>query len=378
MKIGEFFEVIEFLGIEPERSIRLIKGNDLEKSYSLAHSINEYALYGFETRSIEIEKVLDLVKTDYNGEYQFWLVKKGERGWKKEKISLNNHDKITIESAHFFLFFKPQKTNSGFLGFKELISHLRSPEGCPWDRKQDHKSLRTNLIEETYEVIDAIDLGNPTALQEELGDLLLQVVLHAQIASEKNNFTIFDVIEGIHNKIVYRHPHVFQDWEVDGVKGVIHNWEILKAEEKANKDLISEKEDHSILESIPRNLPALSLAQKYQERAARVGFDWPEIEPVFNKVHEELGELRQAEGSDFIESELGDLLFAVVNLVRWYGFDAESILRQMSKRFLTRFQYIEKVTKNRGKKLTDLTLDEMNQLWEASKELETKSAQTGQ
>ena len=227
-------------------------------------------------------------------------------------------------------------------------------------------------------MIDAIDLGNPTALQEELGDLLLQVVLHAQIASEKNNFTIFDVIEGIHNKIVYRHPHVFQDWEVDGVKGVIHNWEILKAEEKANKDLISEKEDHSILESIPRNLPALSLAQKYQERAARVGFDWPEIEPVFNKVHEELGELRQAEGSDFIESELGDLLFAVVNLVRWYGFDAESILRQMSKRFLTRFQYIEKVTKNRGKKLTDLTLDEMNQLWEASKELETKSAQTGQ
>ena len=363
MSKKEYFEAMEFLEFDMEHSIRLINGMNLGDSYSLAHSINEYALYSFTSPGVKIEKILDLARADYRDDYHIWLLQRNDEGWKKEILSLKPNNKPSLKNDNFFLFFEPQSVNSGFLEFKELISHLRSPQGCPWDRKQDHKTLRTNLLEEAYEVIDAIDLQKPEELQEELGDLLLQIILHAQIASERDSFTIYDVIEGIHNKIVHRHPHVFQDWEVDGVKGVIHNWEILKAEEKENRDFSGEGGIQSILESIPKNLPALSLAQKYQERAARVGFDWTNIEPVFEKVYEELNELKQAEDTYFVEAELGDLLFAVVNLVRWYGFDSESTLRLMSKRFLKRFQYIEQEVKNQGKKLTDLTLVEIDKLW---------------
>ena len=252
------------------------------------------------------------------------------------------------------------------IAFRELIAHLRAPEGCPWDREQTHQTLKSNLLEETYEVLDAIEGGDPEDLQEELGDLLLQIVLHAQISSESNEFSLDDVIQGINKKITFRHPHVFKNLDVNGVDDVLHNWEILKSEEREN----NHKKKDSILESIPRALPSLLLAQNYQSRAARVGFDWPEIDPVLDKVIEEVGELRDAESKEQQEAELGDLLFALVNVSRWYGFNAEDALRKMTMRFYKRFQYIEQEAVHSGRKITDLSLEEMDRLWELAKKNE--------
>jgi len=248
------------------------------------------------------------------------------------------------------------------LDFLELIAHLRAPEGCPWDRKQTHQSLRPNLLEETYEVLYTIDENDMPGLQEELGDLLLQIVLHAQISNENGDFNFEDVVTGIEQKLVYRHPHVFGDKTVFGAEEVIKNWEVLKAKER--------KEHHKsdrLLRSVPKIMSALSLAQAYQKRAARVGFDWEMIEPVKQKIFEELKEVESAPNDDERSKELGDVLFAVVNLIRWYGCDAESVLREAAERFAGRFEYIEDCVKQRGKTFADFTLAELDQFWEDAK-----------
>jgi tetrapyrrole methylase family protein / MazG family protein len=274
-----------------------------------------------------------------------------------------------------YVFFRADPASRSLLPFVELIAHLRSPEGCPWDRKQTHETLRTNVLEETYEVLEAIDSGDLASLEEELGDLLLQIVLQSQLANETGEFNIYDVISGIHNKIVFRHPHIFSDWDAKDASTVIKNWEILKSEERIKKE---PSENQSLLKSVPKHLPALSLAQKYQERAARVGFDWPEIAPVIEKIQEEFNEFITAPDNASRENELGDLLFAMVNLIRWYGFDAESLLRQMNQRFLKRFNFIESTVAGQGRKMTDLTLVEMDEIWEQAKQTETTPAQNGQ
>lgn len=248
--------------------------------------------------------------------------------------------------------------------FIELIAHLRSPEGCPWDRKQTHQTLRTNLLEETYEALEAIDQDDSDHMKEELGDLLLQIVLHAQIAKENGTFDFSDVTHDVYEKIFHRHPHVFAQLDVEDVSEVMTNWENIKAHEREEK---KSPNNNSILESIPVQLPALAVAQKYQERAARVGFDWESKEPVLEKVHEELDELANAENPREMEEELGDLLFAVVNLVRWSGFDAETVLRMSNKKFLKRFNFIEKKISDNGQILSDATLSEMDALWDQSK-----------
>jgi tetrapyrrole methylase family protein/MazG family protein len=204
---------------------------------------------------------------------------------------------------------------------------------------------------------------------------LLQIVLHSQLANESGNFNIYDVIRGIHNKIVFRHPHIFSDWDAKDASTVISNWEILKSEERIKKE---PSDRHSLLDSIPKNLPALSLAQKYQERAARVGFDWPDISPVIEKVQEEINEFINAPDSPSRENELGDLLFAMVNLIRWYGYDAESLLRQMNQRFIKRFNFIERLVAAQNRKMTDLTLAEMDEIWEQAKQAESTKAQNEQ
>jgi len=248
-----------------------------------------------------------------------------------------------------------------------VVARLRAPDGCPWDREQTHLSLRPHLLEEAHEALEAIDQEDPASLREELGDLLLQIVLNAQIASENGEFNMADVLEGINRKIIHRHPHVFKDTQLDGVEGVLKNWEILKEAERKENGVDEEK---GLLDGAPRSLPALSLAQEYQDRAARVGFDWPSIDPVLQKVHEELGEVDQASNEEELTHELGDLLFAVVNLVRWHKIDAESALRGMNRRFAKRFKYIEQQARKNGQKLSEMSLEEMDRFWEEAKSLE--------
>ncbi len=255
--------------------------------------------------------------------------------------------------------------------FMNTVTHLRSPEGCPWDRKQTHASLRTYLMEETFEALEAMDREDIPAVREELGDILLQIALHSVIGNENGEFKISDVISGIDRKIISRHPHVFDDVVVTGEKDVLVNWDKLKREEKEEN---GKGESSGMLEGIPSILPALSQAQALQQRAARVGFDWPEIKPVLAKVFEELEELKTALGKPQEAEELGDLLFAMVNLVRWYEVDAESALRQANQKFRKRFAFIERRAREMDREMTSMTLEEMDRLWEEAKGQETKSS----
>lgn len=264
------------------------------------------------------------------------------------------------------LFVPPLSFEGSLESFQEIVAHLRAPDGCPWDRKQTHLSLRPYLLEETYEALDALDNEDPVKVAEELGDLLLQIVLHAQIASEEGTFSMAEIIQGIHRKIVRRHPHVFGDVQVDSVSHVLRNWEKLKEEERAENG----ETEKGLLDSIPKALAALTQAQEYQDRAARVGFDWPDIAPVRAKILEELEEVDNAPDADSRARELGDLLFAVVNLVRWYKVDAESSLREMNQRFRRRFSYVERTAKAQGRELSKMTLAEMDVLWDEAKRLE--------
>ncbi|KAF0110471.1 MAG: hypothetical protein FD147_1617 [Chloroflexi bacterium] len=263
------------------------------------------------------------------------------------------------------LYIPPFSLDSSLENFQEVIAHLRAPNGCPWDKKQTHSSLRTYLLEETYEALDALDKNDFAGLREELGDLLLQILLHAQIAQESHEFTLGDVLSGINRKIVYRHPHVFKDWIVDDEQDVVQNWESLKELERLKN---GDEEKKGMLDGVPISFPALAQAQAIQDRAARVGFDWPEITPVINKVLEELEEVKTAINEAERAKELGDLLFAIVNLIRWYKVDAESALRKTNVKFRKRFAYIEENARKTGKDLLQMSLEEMDSFWEQAKE----------
>ena len=269
-------------------------------------------------------------------------------------------------AAGMVLYLPALAEGSSMEAFQEIIAHLRAPDGCPWDRKQTQQSLRPYLLEETYEALAALDANDPEKMREEFGDILLQVVLHAQVAQDEEQFNLADVLRGVYRKIVYRHPHVFGDVQVDGVGNVLSNWEKLKAEERAANG----EAEKGMLDSVPAAMPALVLAQQYQSRAARVGFDWSELEPMLAKVQEELGEVRDAPDAEQRAKELGDLLFAVVNVVRWYKVDAESALRETSQRFKRRFQHIERRARETGRSLPEMTLAEMDVFWEEAKENE--------
>lgn len=249
--------------------------------------------------------------------------------------------------------------------FAEIVAHLRAPDGCPWDREQTHQTLRKHLLEEAYEALSAMDADDKHGMREEFGDLLLQILLNAQIASETNEFKLTDVVKHIYDKIIRRHPHVFGDLKLDGVDGVLANWEKLKEKERGGK-----KEDKGILDGVPTSLPALSQAQEYQDRAARVGFDWHEVDGVMEKIREEIEEIRKAENIEQMTGELGDLFFALVNLARWRNVDAESALREANLKFKTRFAHVETKAKKLGRNLSGMTLEEMDALWNEAKRLE--------
>jgi MazG family protein len=248
--------------------------------------------------------------------------------------------------------------SSSFEKLCEIVAKLRAPGGCPWDREQTHESLLPATIEEAYEVAEAARARNDTHFREELGDLLLLVVMHAEIAREAGRFNIYNVMAEITEKLIRRHPHVFGESNARDAGTVLKQWEAIKREEK--------KKDQHYLASLPSALPALMRAQKAQGKAARVNFDWSELRDVLTKVEEELAELEdaiQSEDRPSIEDELGDLLFAVVNLSRKCKFDAETALQAATDKFVRRFNLLEDELRNRGKKLGDVDLAEMDEIW---------------
>lgn len=245
---------------------------------------------------------------------------------------------------------------------REIVAQLRAPNGCPWDREQTHVSLKPHLLEECYELFDAIDDGNSAELREELGDLLLQVVMHSQMAAERGEFTFDSVADGIANKLVDRHPHVFGDVELRTSEAVLKHWEVLKRAEK--------QERKSIVDGVPRTLPALARAQKIQSKVSRVGFDWPGPEPAWEKVLEEVEEVKGAGSDDELAVELGDLLFALVNVIRLRQLDAEQLLNSATTKFQRRFQSMEAYAREHGIDLKQLDLAGLDELWTKAKAAE--------
>ena len=254
-----------------------------------------------------------------------------------------------------------EKENLGSLaGLKEIVARLRAPDGCPWDRKQTHASLRPYLIEECYEVLQALEDGAPQELCGELGDLLLQIMLHAQIACEDGQFEIEDVVRAISNKLIHRHPHVFGGDRVKDAAEVELNWEALKQEER--------QEGESLLSGVPRQMPALAYSQSMQRRVAGVGFDWVKVAEIIDKVAEEVAEIQQAPDQQKMAEEFGDLLFTLANVARRLDIDLETALRSANQRFYQRFSYMEEVCRKRDVSLGSLSFDEQNALWEEAKQ----------
>jgi len=245
-----------------------------------------------------------------------------------------------------------------------LMAKLRGPDGCPWDRKQSANSLKPFLIEECYEVLDALDEGDPQKVKEELGDLLFQIIFHSRIAEERQEFTLNDVITANIEKMTRRHPHVFGDAKLETDKEVLANWEDLKKKEKGYENR------KSLLDGVPRHLPSLLRAHSLQERAARVGFDWNRIDEALPKLDEEIAEFKESlkqKDTAGIEEELGDIFFMLVNVSRFLSINPEDALRKTIAKFIHRFRYIEESAASTERSLNDMTLDEMEQLWQEAK-----------
>lgn len=319
-------------------------------------------LTGVDSRelALQVKKVLLAV---YPKEHEVVLVNAGDT----RNTPLSTLDTLSTYSISTCLYIPSLGEGTSFESFAEIVAHLRAPDGCPWDKEQTHQTLRTHLLEEAYETLTAMDENDPESMREEFGDLLLQIVLNSQIASEANEFTITQVIKNINDKLIRRHPHVFGDVKLDGVDGVLQNWEKLKEQER--KDNGDAKKEKGLLDGVAAALPALTQAQEYQDRAARVGFDWPEVDGVLDKIREEIEEIKQAQNIDEVTDELGDLFFVLVNLARWRKVDAESALRGTNLKFKKRFGYVEQGAKKQGRNLSDMTLEEMDALWNEAKKV---------
>jgi MazG family protein len=271
---------------------------------------------------------------------------------------------------------------ANFNDLVELMSRLRSPEGCPWDREQTYATLAPMLLEEAYETFEAVEearAGRPGNLREELGDLLFQIVFYAQVARERGEFTIEDVTDAIHSKMVRRHPHVFGDARVRDNEELLRNWEQLKAEEKRAAGKDEQTDDASLLDGVSAKVPALIEAHQLATKAARVGFDWRNVEEIFDKLHEEIDELRAAirehreaganaeAEHERVREEVGDLLFAVANIARHLQVEPEAALKLTNRKFRSRFRHIERSLRARGRDIGAATLEEMEELWQEAK-----------
>ena len=357
------------LGIDPFPALALVDGLDLAVRHVPAFPPDSPALISqIYSRQVASDVKLTL-NAVYPDEHPVRLVHAaGTPQQLVEDLRLYEIDRSEHIGLLTALYVPPLARDGSLEGFQEIVAHLRAPDGCPWDKEQTLQSLGPNLLEETHEALEALDEENFDGLREELGDLILLVTMLAQIAGEEGLFQMTDVIQGIHRKIVRRHPHVFGDVNVDGTAGVLLNWERLKEDERKQKNgQDAPVEAKGLLDGVSKSLPSLSQAQQYQVRAAHVGFDWPDIEGVKQKLLEEWAEVGAAHGSEQLENELGDLLFSAVNLVRWHKLDAETVLRKANQRFYRRFKYIEAGARKSGRNLTDLSLDELEALWQEAK-----------
>ena len=362
MDFSLVMKTFEVLGLRPPPKLILLEAQTLSDAHVPPFPPDmPVLLTGVNSQELS-SHLKNVLLTTYPKEHLAFIVENGKP--REERIE-------TIQGKEFSettcWYVSALGEGSSFESFAEIVAHLRAPNGCPWDREQTHESLRKHLLEEAYEAISAIDSGDFADMREEFGDLLLQVVLQSQIANEEGQFNVNQVIQGIHSKIVRRHPHVFGDLKLEGVQGVLANWEKLKEKERSEKGKSDKKEERGLLDGVPKALPALSQAQEYQDRAARVGFDWPEIEGVLDKVKEEIEEIKNAETDFELASEIGDLLFALVNVARWKHVDAESALRGTNQKFRKRFGYVEQGARRQGRELSALSLDEMEALWQEAK-----------
>jgi tetrapyrrole methylase family protein / MazG family protein len=356
--------VFAALGLDPYPRLTLIDGIELSQAHIPAFPPDMPVLVAQVYSRLVAAEVKMTLNTVYPDEQPVRLVHAaGTKDELIEDLQLYEIDRSEHIGLLTVLYIPPLGEGTSFEAFQEIIAHLRAPDGCPWDREQTHDSLRTHLMGEAYEALAAMDSGDPAEMAEEFGDLLLQIVLNAQIAGENGDFTMADVLKGIYNKIIRRHPHVFSDVTLDGVQGVLKNWEKLKAVERLN----SQEPEKGLLDGVPLALPALAQAQEYQDRAARVGFDWKEVSGVLDKIAEEIQEVREVTNEAELIAELGDLFFALVNLARWKKVDAESALRGTSMRFKKRFAYVEQGAKKQDRKLSEMTIEEMEALWQEAK-----------
>jgi len=356
--------VFASLGLDPYPRLVLMDAIELSQAHVPAFPPDMPVLVAQVYSRLVAAEVKMTLNTVYPDEHPVRLVHAaGTNEELIEELPLYEIDRSEQIGLLTVLYVPPLGEGTSLEAFQEIVAHLRAPDGCPWDRQQTHDSLRNHLMGEAYEALAAMDSGNPVEMAEEFGDLLLQIVLNAQIASEDGEFSMADVLKGIYDKIIRRHPHVFGDVTLDGVQGVLKNWEKLKAVERAN----SHEPEKGLLDGVPLALPALSQAQEYQDRAARVGFDWKDVSGVLDKITEEIQEVREVTNEQELIAELGDLFFALVNLARWKKVDAESALRGTSLRFKKRFSYVEQGAKKQGRKLSEMSIDEMEALWQEAK-----------
>ena len=364
---GEDFvdEGVMSQAVNGTHGLTIIDGSELAGAYHIPFSAAQAVLVIEPGGPDQLALISRLFSAVYPAQDKLWLLTTagdGHLDWKPCDLQ----KMVGCADPVAAILLPARSADCSLDAFEEIIAHLRAPEGCPWDRKQTHASLRTYLLEETYEALDALDNSDMQGLKEELGDLLLQIALHTQIGVESGEFNMADVLEGINRKIVRRHEHVFGDFKVADATGVVQNWEKIKQQEREENGV---DETKGLLDGIPVSFPALAQAQSIQDRAARVGFDWKEIAPVMDKVMEEYREVQEAPNEQERAKELGDLLFAVVNLVRWYKVDAESALRETNLKFRKRFAYIEQKSRETGKPMQEMTLDEMDVFWNEAKKL---------
>ena len=353
--------IVSALALDPLSQLMLVDGDELAKRHVPSFPPDSPVLLTNMNRGETAAGVQAVLASVYPADHPLQLVYPAMR---LEQVPLRD---LAAKFAPI-IYVTPLTVGASFEEFYEIVAHLRAPNGCPWDREQTHLTLRRGLLEESYEALAAMDEIDPAKMREEFGDLLLQIVLNAQIGAEADEFSMTEVLHGIHDKIVRRHPHVFGDLKVAGVGEVLSNWEKLKAAER-KADGATEK---GALDGLPPALPALNQAQEFQERAARVGFDWPEIEGVLEKVREEIEEVRSASDPQQFSDELGDLFFALVNLARWKDINAEDALREANLKFKRRFKHIERRAREIQKPLQELGLEQMDAYWNEAKDLERK------
>lgn len=348
------------LEIDPIEGLQFLDATDLKREEIQFR--NHTILCQVSDAGVASEVKLTLLE-DLPPEYPVTVVTAaGSKGEKLATVPLADLDRSIKVNNLTSVYVPPvekQKLNHQFARLREIIRILRSPEGCPWDRKQTHESLRKYLIEEAYEFIDAVNRQDDEHMVEELGDVLLQVMLHSQIGEDEGFFTVDDVIVSITEKMIRRHPHVFDEATAENAEEVVTNWETIKMEEKGTKPV-------SILESVPASFPGLLQAEELQKKAAKVGFDWDSPEPVIEKVKEEWEEFQEArlnKDQEEMEKEFGDWLFAIANLGRHYGINSENALQRTNQKFRTRLFSMEQTAETGGKTLADYDLDELEQLW---------------